>query len=59
MDIDKRQIKKVDWQFNWHKELKDKTKELYKLTTKITPKSPKGDFWSCSSKSPLGDLGVK
>ena len=26
IDIDKRQIKKADWQFDWHKELKDKTK---------------------------------
>ncbi len=30
---DKKQIKKGDWQFDWHKELKDKTKEVYKLTT--------------------------
>lgn len=30
---DSRRIKKVDWQFNWHKELKDETKEVYKLTT--------------------------
>lgn len=28
-----KQIIKNDWQFNWHTELKDKTKELYKLTT--------------------------
>jgi len=30
---DKKQIKKSDWQFDWHKELKDSTKEVYKLTT--------------------------
>jgi len=34
---DSRQIKKVDWQFNWHKELKDETKEVYKLTTVNNP----------------------
>lgn len=28
-----REIKKGDWQFNWNKELKDKSKEVYKLTT--------------------------
>ena len=28
-----KQIKKADWQFNWLNELKDKTKEVYKLTT--------------------------
>lgn len=27
-----KQINKRDWQFNWLKELKDKTKEVYKLT---------------------------
>lgn len=31
--MDARQIKKADWQFDWHTELKDKTKEVYKLTT--------------------------
>lgn len=31
------QIKKSNWQFNWHKELKDKTKEVYKLTTVNNP----------------------
>ena len=30
---DIKQIKEVDWQFKWHKELKDKTKEVYKFTT--------------------------
>lgn len=28
-----KQIKKSDWIFDWHKELKDTTKEIYKLTT--------------------------
>ena len=32
-----KQIKKSNWQFNWHKELKDKTKEVYKLTTVNNP----------------------
>lgn len=32
-----KQIKKADWQFNWHKELKDKSKEVYKLTTVNNP----------------------
>ena len=31
------QIKTGDWQFNWQKELKDKTKEIYKLTTVNNP----------------------
>jgi hypothetical protein len=31
-DKDTTQIKKTDWQFNWSKELKDKSKEVYKLT---------------------------
>lgn len=34
---DSKQIKKNDWQFNWHSELKDKTKEVYKLTTINNP----------------------
>ncbi len=34
---DSRQIRKADWQFNWHKELKDETKEVYKLTTANNP----------------------
>lgn len=34
---DTKQIKKEEWQFNWHKELKDETKEVYKLTTKNNP----------------------
>ena len=31
------QIKKSDWQFDWTKEIKDKTKEVYKLTTVNNP----------------------
>ena len=34
---DVKQIKETDWQFNWLKELKDKTKEIYKLTTVNNP----------------------
>ena len=32
-----KQIKKVEWQFDWTIELEDKTKEVYKLTTKNNP----------------------
>ncbi len=35
--VDTKQIKKEDWQFNWLNELKDKTKEIYKLTTVNNP----------------------
>jgi hypothetical protein len=28
-----KQIKSIDWQFDWRKEIKDQTKEVYKLTT--------------------------
>src|ERR1035437_10059243 len=34
---DVNQIKKADWQFDWTKEIKDKTKEVYKLTTVNNP----------------------
>ena len=34
---DAKQIKKADWQFDWLKEMKDKTKEVYKLTTVNNP----------------------
>jgi len=34
---DSRKIKKADWLFNWKKELKDSTKEVYKLTTVNNP----------------------
>ena len=34
---DTKQIKKAEWQFDWQKELKDKTKEVYKLTTVNNP----------------------
>lgn len=30
-------IHKSDWQFDWSKEIKDKTKEVYKLTTANNP----------------------
>ena len=36
-NADAKQIKKIDWQFDWLKELKDKTKEVYKLTTTNNP----------------------
>jgi len=36
-DKDIKQIKKADWQFDWSKELKDKSKEVYKLTTVNNP----------------------
>lgn len=32
-----KQINKTDWQFEWAKEIKDKTKEVYKLTTANNP----------------------
>lgn len=32
-ETEKKQIIKSDWQFDWIKELKDKTKGVYKLTT--------------------------
>jgi hypothetical protein len=31
------QIKKTDWQFDWVREVKDTTKEVYKLTTRNNP----------------------
>lgn len=34
---DSKQIKKGTWQFNWIKELKDLTKEVYKLSTTNNP----------------------
>lgn len=34
---DAKQINKIAWQFNWLKELKDNTKEVYKLTTVNNP----------------------
>ncbi|MCW3109031.1 MAG: hypothetical protein JWQ09_3537 [Segetibacter sp.] len=37
-----KQIKKAEWQFDWHKELKDKTKEVYKLTTINNPTITQG-----------------
>jgi hypothetical protein len=35
--MDTKQIKKTKWQFDWHKEIKDPTKEIYKLTTVNNP----------------------
>ncbi len=34
---DSRQIKKTEWAFNWHSELKDSAKQVYKLTTIKNP----------------------
>ncbi len=34
---DVNQINKADWQFDWVKEINDKTKEVYKLTTVNNP----------------------
>ena len=34
---DGKSIKKTEWTFNWHDELKDKTKQVYKLTTISNP----------------------
>ncbi len=34
---DGKEIKKNDWLFNWHKEIKDGTKQIYKLTTINNP----------------------
>lgn len=34
---DIRQIRKGDWQFQWVQEIKDKSKEVYKLTTTNNP----------------------
>lgn len=34
---DGKEIKKNDWVFNWHIEIKDRTKQVYKLTTTNNP----------------------
>ena len=34
---DSKQIKKTEWTFNWQTELKDSTKQIYKLTTLNNP----------------------
>lgn len=34
---DTKRIKKSEWQFDWHKEFEDKSKETYKLTTVNNP----------------------
>lgn len=39
---DMKLIRKSEWQFDWSKELKDKTKEIYKLTTVNNPKIIQG-----------------
>lgn len=36
-DADSGLVKKLDWQFDWGKELRDKTKKSYKLTTMNNP----------------------
>jgi hypothetical protein len=33
----KNQIRKTEWQFNWHMELADSSKEVFKLTTQNNP----------------------
>ena len=35
-------IKKADWQFDWHKEFKDNSKSIYKLTTVNNPNIVQG-----------------
>lgn len=37
MAHDKNQVNKEDWQFDWHRELRDQSKEIYKLTTVNNP----------------------
>jgi hypothetical protein len=34
---DGKNIKKLEWAFNWHNELKDKSKQVYQLTTVSNP----------------------
>jgi hypothetical protein len=36
-EANKREIKKKDWLFNWHEEIKQPDKEIYKLTIKNEP----------------------
>jgi hypothetical protein len=36
-DEDLQLIRKSEWQFDWRNEIKDKTKEVYKLTTENNP----------------------
>lgn len=31
--VTNKELKKKDWLFDWHKELKDKNNEVYKMTT--------------------------
>jgi hypothetical protein len=37
IEKDLRMIRKLDWQFDWRNEIKDHTKEVYKLTTENNP----------------------
>ena len=39
---DHKQIKKIEWSFNWQAEIKDKTKNVYKLTTTSNPQIIQG-----------------
>jgi hypothetical protein len=41
-NADARKINKKDWQFDWHSELKDKSKEVYQLTTISNPEIIQG-----------------
>lgn len=34
---DNKQVKKADWQFDWHSEMNDGSREVYKLTTVNNP----------------------
>jgi hypothetical protein len=36
-DKDIKKVKKANWQFNWHQEIKDDSREVYKLTTTNNP----------------------
>ncbi len=31
--VERKELKKADWLFDWHKELRDKSNEVYKMTT--------------------------
>lgn len=37
IEADSKQIKRREWQFNWLNEIKDRSKEVYKLTTTNNP----------------------
>ncbi|AUD07083.1 hypothetical protein [Spirosoma pollinicola] len=38
----KRQLKSIEWEFNWHKELEDINRETYKLVTLAEPNAIQG-----------------